>query len=329
MQLRSSLILAIFVLFFATCSLAIEGAKNAKSAPDKMDSYMKRLSREIRNHWSPPKSYSSKTVVAKWKIHEDGSISDLKIIKHGLSQDDDQVILDAVTKNAPFESLPLGTHALDIQFDFDFAKPKPLNLTVAQAIEKYSRDAKKRLLPCFDQANVNYPPKHLDLVCLKQEQLLLAFAVDRNGKMKQIKAYTVVSSSGVSGPKLKEGDLQVPEGFYKITRLDAMTHLAMWVNYPNLADRTHAKVEHRNNPGGNIQIHGGVYSTGCIVITNDDMAELLTVGNDIGCNNVDLIIAPCNLLSRKPKVDFTSQPKWLPDLYKRIAIELRRFPITI
>jgi hypothetical protein len=207
-------------------------------------------------------------------------------------------------------------------------KPMPLGLTVKQAIKKYGPDAKKRLLPCFEQANVPYPPDHLSLVCFKSEGMILVFARDSNNKMKQIRSYSIVSNSGVSGPKLKEGDLQIPEGFYKITGLDAMTHLAMWVNYPNSFDKIHAQTEHRANTGGYIQIHAGVYSTGCIVISNDDMAELFCVAHDVGYHNVDLLVAPCNLLAREPSIDFKKQPDWLPELYKQIKVALRHFPVT-
>jgi murein L,D-transpeptidase YafK len=211
----------------------------------------------------------------------------------------------------------------------DVPKPVPLGLTVQQAIDKYGPEAKKRLLLHFQSSKAAYPPDHLYLICLKSEGVLLVFAKDADSKMKQIASYAIVSNSGVSGPKLKEGDLQIPEGFYKISRLDAMTHLAMWVNYPNRIDRAHAQTDRRTNIGSNIQIHGGVYSTGCIVITNDDMAELLVVANDIGYKNVDLMISPCNLLDRKPQVDFRKQPNWLPGLYKEIKDELIRFPIAL
>jgi hypothetical protein len=215
-----------------------------------------------------------------------------------------------------------------VPFGFAAEKPVPLGLTVEQAIRKFGPDAKNRLLPYFEHSNVPYPPDHLYLVCLKSEELLLVFAQDSKGKMKQIRSYSIVSNSGVSGPKLKEGDLQIPEGFYKITGLDAMTHLAMWVNYPNAIDKLHARTDRRTNLGGYIQIHAGVYSTGCIVISNDDMAELLSVAYAIGYKNVDLLVAPCNLLDRAPDVDFKKQPKWLPGLYQQIKDELRRFPVA-
>jgi hypothetical protein len=59
------------------------------------------------------------------------------------------------------------------------------------------------------------------------------------------------------------------------------------------------------------------------------MAELLSVTYDIGFKNVDLIVAPCNLLKKSPDVDFKMQPLWLPGLYKQIKDELRRYPVTL
>jgi hypothetical protein len=137
-----------------------------------------------------------------------------------------------------------------------------------------------------------------------------------------------VSWSGQLGPKLKEGDLQIPEGFYKPRSLDARTHLCLWVDYPNHSDRAHAILEHRTALGGDIQIHEGVYSTGCLVIDHEPMAELFVLAHEIGCNKIDLILAPCNLLSKAPGVDFAREPKWLPQLYKDLKKAMIAFPIN-
>ena len=209
----------------------------------------------------------------------------------------------------------------------DVSRPKPLGLTVTQAIKKFGTEAKSRLQSNFVAANVPYPPAHFNLVCFKDEGILLLFAKDKTGKLKRIKSYNIVSNSGVAGPKLKEGDLQIPEGFYKITGLDAMTHLAMWVNYPNAFDRSQAISDRRTKLGGYIQIHGGVFSTGCIVISNEDMAELLVAAYDVGYKNVNLIIAPCNLSNHAPSIDFSKQPGWVPLLYKNLKLELEKYPL--
>jgi TonB family protein len=312
-------------------SLPISGAEEKTSTtPSKIDysAYMESLSLQVKKHWAPlASSVNSTNVTVTWTIHQDGTISGLKIKNHA-SKDEERAALKAVREAAPFEPIPQGAGPFEVEFSFDLSgKPKPLGLTVNQALKKFGPDARKRLLPHFQQMHVSYPPKHVTLVCLKEEDLLFVVAKDDNDKWKQVRSYTLVSRSGVQGPKLKEGDLQVPEGFYKITALDAMTHLAMWVNYPNTTDRANAKLDHRTNIGGNIQIHAGIFSSGCMVLNNDDMAELLLLGHDTGCANIDLVVAPCNLVTKQPAVDFKKQPQWLPGLYKDLKQTLAGLPI--
>lgn len=306
------------------------GNQPAHEKPAKLDSdaYMKQLSTKIKKFWVDPISNKEEHIVAQWTIHQNGGINNLKITKHGSNKADELIVLKAIRAAAPFQALPAGSEDLQIEFNFDFLeRAKPLGLTVKQALRKYGPEAKKRLLPCFQKADVEYPPKQVSLICLKDSNQLFVFARDRHGNLKQLTRYVLVSRSGGQGPKLKEGDLQAPEGFYKITALDAMTHMAMWVNYPNVADRANAVLDHRSNLGGNIQIHAGMFSTGCLVLNSDDMAELLLMGNDTGIKNIDLIVAPCNLVVKKPDVDFSKQPKWLPALYKTLKSSLAGFPI--
>jgi hypothetical protein len=65
-----------------------------------------------------------------------------------------------------------------------------------------------------------------------------------------------------------------------------------------------------------------------VVLDNKDMAELFVLAHDSGCQNIDLIIAPCNLIVKNPEVDFTRQPKWLPKLYNDLKKALAGFPIA-
>lgn len=266
-------------------------------------------------------------MVVDWKIHANGSISDLAVSKHGTNAADERSALDAVRASTPFERLPDGVGTLSINFDFHRGeRSAPLGMSVAQAIKKFGPAARVKIARIFAGARMSYPPKHVDLVCFKDQGVLVAFARGVDGKTKRLKSYDIVSSSGEAGPKLHEGDLQVPEGFYKIDGMNAMTHMALSVDYPNAADRAHAISDHRANLGGYIQVHGGVYSTGCVVLSNEDMAELFVIANDIGCSNVSLLIAPCNLLETKPEIDFSKQPKWLPKLYGELKQALAKLP---
>lgn len=291
--------------------------------------YMKALQLHMKKYWTPPESCKPSHTVAAWTIHRDGTVADVRITKPGAKKADDSAVIKAIKEASPFDPLPQGAQdPCQIEWSFDSGKSQPLGLTVAQALKKFGPDARQGILKRFQSVGAVYPPKGTTWISLKNEKLLLIFARGEDGKWKQVVGYPVVSSSGELGPKLKEGDLQVPEGFYKTTALDARTHLCLWVDYPNSADQVRARLDHRTKLGGNIQIHEGVHSTGCVVIDHDAMAELFVLAHDTGCQNIDLIMAPCNLVVKNPDVDFAKQPKWLPKLYKDLKKALAGFPIA-
>ncbi len=78
--------------------------------------------------------------------------------------------------------------------------------------------------------------------------------------------------AGRLGPKLRRGDEQVPEGFYHITELNPNSHyfLSLRLDYPNAADLGRAD----GAPGGDIYVHGGCRTAGCLPLTNDAIKEL-------------------------------------------------------
>jgi len=85
--------------------------------------------------------------------------------------------------------------------------------------------------------------------------------------------YEFCSSSGQLGPKRRQGDYQIPEGFYFIDRYNPFSsfHLSLGINYPNKSDRI---LGDSRNPGGDIFIHGACVTIGCIPITDDKIKEL-------------------------------------------------------
>ena len=140
-----------------------------------------------------------------------------------------------------------------------------------------------------------------------------------------------MGTSGKAGPKLKEGDLQIPEGFYRITGLypNSIAHLGLRINYPNAQDKLRAKKDKRTKLGGDILIHGSYWSTGCLAMGNAAIEEIYIMANDVGCNNIRMIFAPCNLNTTKPDIDFKRQPNWVPILYRDLTTELKLYPIKI
>lgn len=210
-------------------------------------------------------------------------------------------------------------------------QPRRVFTSVDEVIGTYGAAVRKKLKPVLQAVDVPYPPAQMTWICLKEEKVLLLFAKDRSGKQKQILGYPIVGASGAAGPKLKEGDLQVPEGFYRIPSFhpNVIAHMALDVNYPNEEDRLHAKSEHRRKLGCDILIHGSRWSTGCLAMGNEPIEEMFVLAYDCGIKNIRLIFAPCNLNAQKPKLDFTKQPAWLPALYKRLSYALKDYPIDI
>ena len=76
------------------------------------------------------------------------------------------------------------------------------------------------------------------------------------------------------GPKRREGDLQIPEGFYYIDRFNPKSnfYLSLGINYPNQSDRVLGK---RGNLGGDIHSYTAAGVTiGCVPITDEYIKEV-------------------------------------------------------
>jgi murein L,D-transpeptidase YafK len=77
----------------------------------------------------------------------------------------------------------------------------------------------------------------------------------------------------VLGPKRAQGDYQIPEGFYHIDRFNPKSafHLSLGINYPNTSDKI---LSNKQKPGGDIFIHGGCQTIGCMPISDEWVEEL-------------------------------------------------------
>lgn len=114
----------------------------------------------------------------------------------------------------------------------------------------------------------------LYLRAFKQEAILEAWIKNTDAKQYSLlKTYTICAGSGAPGPKRRQGDGQVPEGFYEIAAFQPLSsyHLALKVSYPNKSDRLKATSA---DPGGDIMIHGNCVTIGCIPIQDEPMEEL-------------------------------------------------------
>ena len=197
---------------------------------------------------------------------------------------------------------------------------------LAAVLRQYGSGARARLAPYFAKAHVAYPPRRIALLLFKRERRLAVWAGDGTS-WRFIRDYPILAASGRIGPKLRQGDYQVPEGLYRIEYLNPSSsyHLSMKVSYPNAFDRQQAAADHRTNLGGDIFIHGKNVSIGCMAMGDTAIEELFTLAADSGPERIRVIIAPNDLrLAGAAMAEDT--PRWVVGLYRTIAVALAEFP---
>lgn len=190
--------------------------------------------------------------------------------------------------------------------------------TIADVMDKYGDSSRQTLKPLFQNAGVAYPPEEIALLALKDIDNLELWAKS-NDNWHYIEQYPILAASGQSGPKLREGDRQVPEGIYQIIGLNPNSsyHLSMKLNYPNAFDLKWAKKEKRNEPGSNIFIHGKAVSIGCLAMGDDVIEDLFTLTHDVGKSNIKVIISPTDPRIN-PLVPPINAKPWVTTLYQQI-----------
>jgi murein L,D-transpeptidase YafK len=109
----------------------------------------------------------------------------------------------------------------------------------------------------------------------KKESELEIWKMKADGRYALLKTYPICRWSGQLGPKSREGDRQVPEGFYAITpaqmKPNSAYYLAFNVGYPNAYDRA------LGHAGGAIMVHGICSSAGCFSMTDPQIGEIYAV----------------------------------------------------
>lgn len=94
-------------------------------------------------------------------------------------------------------------------------------------------------------------------------------------RFRPFRSYPVCRYSGELGPKLKEGDGQAPEGFYKVAlkqlNPNSRHHLSFNLGFPNAFDRQLGRT------GSALMVHGGCTSVGCYAMTDAQVDEIYAV----------------------------------------------------
>lgn len=112
----------------------------------------------------------------------------------------------------------------------------------------------------------------------KQESELELWKVKDDGRYHLFKTYPICNWSGAVGPKLKQGDHQAPEGFYRVSKHlmnpNSKFHLSFNLGYPNAYDKAH------NRTGKHLMVHGNCQSKGCYAMTDALMEEIYLLARE-------------------------------------------------
>lgn len=147
-------------------------------------------------------------------------------------------------------------------------------------------------------AGINPDNHEIYIRGFKQEAILEVWARNRGAtRFQRVAAYPFCAIAGTLGPKRRQGDNQIPEGLYELSGFNPSSNylLSLKVSYPNLADR---RREGEQNLGGQIFIHGGCQTIGCIPITDERIKEFYVMAvqaKNSGQENIRIDIFPNRL----------------------------------
>ena len=137
-------------------------------------------------------------------------------------------------------------------------------------------------------------PVHVRI--FKRERRLEVWLQQAGGSYAKFRDYDICRFSGELGPKLKEGDRQAPEGFYRVAMSqlnpNSRHHLSFNLGFPNAFDRQLGRT------GSALMVHGGCSSIGCYAITDesvDQVYAMVEAALERGQDAVDVHVFPFRL----------------------------------
>lgn len=134
----------------------------------------------------------------------------------------------------------------------------------------------------------------------------------------KIHMFKFCENVGELGPKRSEGDKQIPEGFYQISKFNPTSNyfLSLKISYPNESDRI---LGDPIRPGGQIFIHGGCETIGCIPITDDGIKELYlwsVLARNNGQEQIPVHIYPTRFTAENWRLLNQQYPTKIVDFWK-------------
>ena len=159
------------------------------------------------------------------------------------------------------------------------------------------------LRTAFEKAGIRWPADEIFLRVMKREGEIEMWARGMAGQPFQlVKRLPILAQSGGPGPKRREGDMQVPEGFYEVDRFNPRStfHLSLGLNYPNASDRL---LGDPKSPGSDIFIHGGNVSIGCVALGDPGIEVIYLAALDSRARPVRVQLFPA-------RMDAPDWPAW-------------------
>lgn len=112
----------------------------------------------------------------------------------------------------------------------------------------------------------------------KKESELEIWKVKDDGRYHHFKTYPICNWSGGLGPKIKQGDKQAPEGFYRVSAKqmnpNSDYYLAFNLGYPNAYDKANGRT------GNFLMVHGDCRSAGCYAMTDALIEEIYALARE-------------------------------------------------
>lgn len=165
----------------------------------------------------------------------------------------------------------------------------------------------------FHKKGIDQSSISLFIRAFKSEELLEVWGRRGAGQpFERWKVYPFCANSGSLGPKRKEGDRQIPEGFYEVNRFNPKSkfYLSMGLDYPNAADQILADPR---SPGSDIFIHGGCETVGCIPLTDDKIKELYVLAQKVresGGGPIPVHLFPFKMSQKNLKKHLKHHPEY-------------------
>lgn len=162
---------------------------------------------------------------------------------------------------------------------------------VANAYQTYAGQLEQQ----FKEKHFSWPPKDILIRSFKAHNKMEIWVKDDGvDTYRLFKEYPICALSGILGPKRWQGDRQVPEGYYFISDFNPRSdfYLSLMLSYPNYSDRV---LGNKSDLGGDIYIHGGCVTIGCMPMTNAGIEEIYTlclIAKSNGQNNIPVHIFP-------------------------------------